>query len=360
MGARPAKLVLRAVATKVIVRAGCACSAPLFSHTMADDLAETDFDMTRAGVCADQRPVVTADGPVMIFGGPYSNLQATQAVLEEAERLGIASDHIICTGDLAAYCAQPEETIALIKSRQILTVMGNCDEQLAIGADDCGCGFPGDSACDRLSASWYAFARARVGGELRGWLGTFPYRVDLQIGAQRFSVVHGDCGRINAFVFATSDAREKKRQILEAGVDGVIGGHCGLPFSQDLGGVAWINAGVVGMPANDGTPRVWYCVLTPRPSGSVEIAHRALSYDHTGAGAAMAEAGLPTDYRHGLISGLWPSLDVLPEVERSVSGQPLQPFRWTFDARGKKRAKAVAWPNMAQMRKDALADAAAA
>ena len=47
-------------------------------------------------------PELHLDGPALIFGGPYSNLQATAAVLAEAARLGIPAAHIICTGDLIA------------------------------------------------------------------------------------------------------------------------------------------------------------------------------------------------------------------------------------------------------------------
>ena len=32
---------------------------------------------------------LVADGPLLVFGGPYSNLQATRAMLTEAARRGI-------------------------------------------------------------------------------------------------------------------------------------------------------------------------------------------------------------------------------------------------------------------------------
>ena len=46
---------------------------------------------------------VAADGPLLVFGGPYSNLQATRAVLDEAARRGIPAERVICTGDVVAY-----------------------------------------------------------------------------------------------------------------------------------------------------------------------------------------------------------------------------------------------------------------
>jgi hypothetical protein len=67
----------------------------------------------RAGEGFMSRPIpfVRVDKPLMVFGGPYSNLEATRAVLEEAARLSISADHIICTGDVVAYGADAAATV---------------------------------------------------------------------------------------------------------------------------------------------------------------------------------------------------------------------------------------------------------
>ncbi|MGC8470117.1 MAG: hypothetical protein ACP5NI_09465, partial [Acetobacteraceae bacterium] len=54
------------------------------------------------------RPVLDADGPVLVFGGCASNLQATEALFAEARRLGVPPARMICTGDIVAYGADPE------------------------------------------------------------------------------------------------------------------------------------------------------------------------------------------------------------------------------------------------------------
>eukprot|EP00656_Telonema_subtile_P021891 TRINITY_DN22934_c0_g1_i1.p1 TRINITY_DN22934_c0_g1~~TRINITY_DN22934_c0_g1_i1.p1 ORF type:complete len:136 (+),score=1.16 TRINITY_DN22934_c0_g1_i1:113-520(+) len=97
----------------------------------------------------------TLHSPVLIFGGPYSNLAATQAMQAEAARLGFPAQQVICTGDLVAYCAEPEATVQLIRDWGISVVMGNCEESLAQNAPDCGCGFDQGSACSLLSVEWY-------------------------------------------------------------------------------------------------------------------------------------------------------------------------------------------------------------
>src|SRR3974390_2305334 len=108
-------------------------------------------------------PQVVRAVPALVFGGPYGNLQATAAVLAEAARRGIPPARIVCTGDLIAYCGDPAATVDLVRRAGIHVVMGNCDEQLAQNAGDCGCGFPAGSACERASVAWFAHADAEVG-----------------------------------------------------------------------------------------------------------------------------------------------------------------------------------------------------
>jgi len=304
-------------------------------------------------------PQLHLDGPALIFGGPYSNLQATAAVLAEAARLGIPASRIICTGDLIAYCGDPAATIDLVRTAGIHVVMGNCDEQLAQGADDCGCGFPAGSTCERLSADWYAHADAQIGREARAYLATLPRRIDLVIGGRRLAVIHGSVSRINQFVFASTAAAIKRAELDRTGTDGVIGGHCGLPFTQTIDEKLWHNAGVVGMPAHDGTPRVWFSVLTPAESG-LRIEHLALAYDHAAAAAAMTRAGLPPDYRAALATGLWPSCDALPYREIRESGVAIAPGAvvWPHAVPPQRRARTAAlthlWPTNARRNAKAL------
>jgi hypothetical protein len=78
------------------------------------------------------------------------------------------------------------------------------------------------------------------------------------------------------------------------------------------------------MPANDGTTRGWYALLTPRGQ-AIEVAFRPLAYDHEAPARAMAARGLVSPYAEALSTGLWPSMDVLPPAERQAQGRPLAP-----------------------------------
>lgn len=95
-------------------------------------------------------------------------------------------------------------------------------------------------------------------------------------------VLHGGLTSINRFVFATSDGAIEE-ELAASGCDGVIAGHCDLPFTCQSGGRLWHDARVIGMPANHGTKRVWFSVFTLSDNG-VLIEHHSLDYDSHGGG----------------------------------------------------------------------------
>jgi len=269
-------------------------------------------------------PEIVAAAAVLVFGGCYSNLQATEALLAHAAQRGIPPERMICTGDVVAYGADPAATVRLVRDAGVHVVMGNCEEQLAAGAADCGCGFAPGSACDLLSGAWFAHAAAALDGSALDWMGTLPRQIDLRIGRCRLAVVHGSAGVINEFVFASTVGT------VPQGYDGIVAGHCGLPFTRTAEGRLWHNSGAVGMPANDGTCRVWFSVLTPGADG-LTIEHVAFDYDYRSAATAMRNAGLPEGYAGALETGLWPNCDVLPELELAARGVPINPATlvWT-------------------------------
>ncbi len=271
------------------------------------------------------------EGPVLVFGGAYSNLAATTALRKEANRLGIPPERIICTGDLVAYCAEPEQTVELIRDWGVHVVMGNCEKSLAERAIDCGCGFDEGGTCAALSVDWYQYADSKISAQDRGWMGELPHRLVFEFGARKFTVVHGGVTQLNRFLFASSPGAEKQLEFdaLEDGTDGVIAGHCGIPFGQMVGEKVWLNAGVIGMPANDGTRDGWYMLLD-HAAAQLQAHWRRLAYPCGDTRQTMHRAGLNSGYADAIMSGLWPSEDVLPYAEKRLRGKALTLEPLTF------------------------------
>src|SRR5262245_3017262 len=261
--------------------------------------------------------------PVLVFGGPYSNLRALIALRQRADELGIPASHVICTGDVVAYCAEPEETTAAIRDWGCHVIAGNCEEQLAAAAEDCACGFEEGSECDLLAKGWYPFANTLLSAASRAWMAALPRTLTCVVDGWKLRVIHGGVDVINRFVFA-SQRDVLAEELARSGADIVIAGHAGVPFIEKVGKGVWFNPGVVGMPANDGTCDVWYGLIRAEGERIVLSTHR-LSYDHHAAAAALRRQGHADGYARTLVTGLWPSLDVLPQTERAATGQRVRP-----------------------------------
>ncbi|MFI5401169.1 MAG: metallophosphoesterase family protein, partial [SAR324 cluster bacterium] len=174
-------------------------------------------------------PLLRVESATLVFGGCYSNLEATVALRAESERLGIPPERVFCTGDVVAYGADPAATVTELREWGVHVVMGNCEESLGWEKADCGCGFGLGTACSLASVKWYAHANARLRPADRAWMRALPRRIDLELGGRRVAIVHGAVDSINRYVFASTSWQEKRRQMDLAGCDGVIGGHCGIP-----------------------------------------------------------------------------------------------------------------------------------
>ena len=254
------------------------------------------------------------DDEVTLFGGPYSNVHALRALVSHQN-----GAPAICTGDIVAYCADPVETVALMRGLNWPVVTGNCEIQIAEDAPDCGCGFEEGMACELLSRTWYPYARDALDDAAKGWMGALPMIGTFAQQDRRYAVIHGGITAINRFLWPSSDAGDFKVEIAAiekavGPVNGIVAGHCGIPFHRWIGAHHWINAGVIGLPPHDGRPATRFATLK---DGDVRFHH--LDYDHASARAAMEAAGLVQGYHRALETGIWPSEDILPNELRAQS-----------------------------------------
>lgn len=269
------------------------------------DAAAADGTMRpRPGRVADWGGI---EGPAVLFGGPCSNLQATRALLDAA---GDAT--LICTGDLAAYCGDPGATAAAVRASGARVIAGNMERSLAEGGADCGCGFDEGAACAVMADAWFAHADRGIDSEARAWMESLPDLAVFRHAGRRWAVIHGGGTAVNRFLWASTPEAELAAEwaaveALTGPVEGVISGHSGIGWAREVAGRPWINAGAIGLPPNDGDPRVEYAVLE---GGRARL--RRLAYDHASAAAAMRGAGLTQGYERCLETGFWPSEDMLP------------------------------------------------
>lgn len=264
----------------------------------------------------------TKTGKLLLFGGVYSNLQALEQLITIAEVEGIAAENCISTGDITGYCAQPEETVQLFQKWGALSIAGNVELQLANDGEDCGCDFIAGGRCDSFSKMWFPFTKGHLSDDSLKWIAVIPKNISFDYAGKQVTVVHGSYSNVSEFIFQSSPENLKSAVFDETESDIIIAGHCGLPFHQSLQGKLWLNPGVIGMPANDGTTRVWYMILDI-VDGKVTYSHRSFEYDHDTAQQLMYKNHLAEAYAETLSSGLWDNMEILPEAEKMGQGIPI-------------------------------------
>ncbi|RXG31708.1 metallophosphoesterase family protein [Leeuwenhoekiella marinoflava] len=262
-------------------------------------------------------------GKVLLFGGVYSNLQALEQLKRIAEEQGIPPGNCICTGDLVGYCAQPEEVVQLFKIWGVKSILGNVEIQLRDGAEDCGCDFRKGSRCDGFSQMWFPYAQSKLSKSSLEYIATLPNHIDFRYAGKDITVVHGDYFNVSEFVYKSTDWQIKQKNFDATGADVIIAGHCGLPFHQEKEEKTWINPGVIGMPANDGSPNVWYAVLDDSME-TFKFKHHQMEYNYKLANARMQTDFLPQEYARTLITGIWDNTEILPPYESGLQGFGIQ------------------------------------
>jgi alkylhydroperoxidase/carboxymuconolactone decarboxylase family protein len=264
----------------------------------------------------------TKDGKLLLFGGVYSNLQALEALISIAESEGIPAENCICTGDITGYCAQPEETVQLFRKWGAISIAGNVELQLANDSEDCGCDFKAGGRCDSFSKTWFPYTKGYLSQNSLEWIAKIPENISFEYVGKKVTVVHGNYSNVSEFIFKSNANQSKETCFSETDSEVIIAGHCGLPFHQTVKEKLWLNPGVIGMPANDGTTRVWYMILES-DQNEIKYTHRSFEYDFKTAQQLMFKNHLPEAYADTLSSGIWDNMEILPEIEKMEQGIPI-------------------------------------
>ncbi|NCP84799.1 MAG: metallophosphoesterase family protein [Bacteroidetes bacterium] len=264
--------------------------------------------------------------PILVFGGVYSNLQALESLLQEAEKRKILSTQLFCTGDILGYCAQPEEVLEIFQTNGIHSIAGNVEIQLRNDKSDCGCDFNTGSRCDIFSKQWYPFTQKKISKKSFNYLHTLPEFIKLEYKHHKIGIVHGSYFNTSEFIFKSTPWQQKEKIVEAMNVSTVIAGHCGLPFLDKVNEQVWFNPGVIGMPANDGTPRVWFGTISESESLELNFEFHSLCYDYKKTSDLMKDNHLPEAYSKTLLNGIWDNCDILPVQEANLQGIAMDKF----------------------------------
>ena len=256
---------------------------------------------------------------IAAFGGIYSNHLALAAAIRDARARDV--DAMFCLGDLGAFGPNPDKVFPLLKDNDVRIVMGNYDDSIARGLDDCQCGYtdPLDNHFARVS---YRYTFANTAPENRAWMADFPADLRFRLGALDVFACHGSPRQTNEFLWeSTTPTHFLGKMASECGADVVLGTHTGIHWERRWGGdKAYVNVGALGRPANDGRTEVWYTVLSA-DGRDLDVEFIPVEYDHEALAREMREEELPEEFVETILTGWWTTcLEILPGKER-VAGR---------------------------------------
>jgi predicted phosphodiesterase len=205
----------------------------------------------------------------------HGNLPALEAVLAEAEELGV--DRWLLGGDYAAFGAWPVETVDRLRELDAEWIRGNVDRWTLA---------PPDDAPEPVRA---ALARCRqlLGNDAAGELAELR---EIRRHEDMLFCHASPWSDVESFLPQPADSDERLLQ--EAAARHVIFGHTHLQFEREgPGGVLLTNPGSVGIPL-DGDHRAAWAIL----HGDGRIEPRRTRYDHqASADAVRRRLGEPGD-----------------------------------------------------------------
>jgi diadenosine tetraphosphatase ApaH/serine/threonine PP2A family protein phosphatase len=252
---------------------------------------------------------------VALLGGVYANHLALEAVLADARVRGV--ERVYCLGDLGGFGPHPDRVFPLLRDAGVACVQGNYDVSVGRGLADCGCGYtdPRDNHFARVS---YQYTVRNTSAANRRWLAALPAALRLTLGDHRVLLAHGSPRQVNEFLWESTTPTgllERLCDVHETDVLGVT--HTGLKWQRALpSGRLAVNVGAIGRPENDGTPAVWYTILTADPEVAVEFVR--VEYDAETLAREMEAEGLPPEFAETIRTGWWTCcLEAMPVKERA-------------------------------------------
>ncbi|NER80728.1 MAG: metallophosphoesterase [Leptolyngbya sp. SIO1D8] len=253
---------------------------------------------------------------IVVCGGPYSNFSAVEAFLDQTADI----EYRFCLGDIGGFGPLPNRTLELLRDADVICLQGNYDYAIGAGERDCGCGYtdPRDQQFAQIS---YDYTFAHTAPEHRAWLQTLPKLIRLKWRDRALLLCHGSPNQVNEFVWESNTGNTWIQTCLESyGVDGICATHTGIPWVRQTPQGFWCNVGVLGRPAHEGQPHVYFGQLD-FPARAVAPLPKVvpLVYDPQPVVAAMAQAGLPQEFQDSLLMGIWTTCaEILPEAEKVV------------------------------------------
>lgn len=233
---------------------------------------------------------------IALIGDIHANLHALQAVLNHAQFQGVQM--VINTGDYLGYGPFPEETIQLIKTCEIVSVIGNYDQKVLSLAKKIK-KWKKKTREEKLKSFHWAYDQ--LSEESKQYLLSLPTIQTFMLEGKHVLLTHGSPDNIEEHL-RESTSLERYQQLADnTNANIIIFGHSHEPFAKKINQTWFINPGSVGRP-DDGDQRASYALLQIQPH-YFRIKHFRVEYSIEKTIQALKEKNLPTIFTEMIRKG---------------------------------------------------------
>ncbi len=212
---------------------------------------------------------------IALISDVHANLVALAAVLEDMN--GRSIDRIISAGDVVGYYPYPNETVALFREREVLSIQGNHDRAVVTA---------NVSRFNPAASNAVAWTASQLSTASLSYLRQLPRHLSLRIGGVRIAVFHGKPAEDDYYLYE-EECQENLLELSKS--DLLVLGHTHVPFIKRYPSGTIVNPGSVGQP-RDGDPEASYAIFD---TSTRKAANRRVAYDIDEVASRTRAAGLP-------------------------------------------------------------------
>ncbi|MDR9392173.1 MAG: metallophosphoesterase family protein [Trueperaceae bacterium] len=224
-----------------------------------------------------------------VLSDVHANLPALRAALAALD--GAQVDATLCLGDVVGYGPHPNETIRLLREREVTCTLGGADARVAFPVGEA------DAPRAGVADATLAWTRDVLEPAALAWLRERPTQVRLRTPGGCVRAVHGRVGDPWRRLDVRATPQELLRTFDAVGCPVLALGGRHVPYVRTLDGKLAVDPGSVGLSLN-GEPGADYAVLDVREGdataqlGKAEYDVEAVAFDVLGWGlpAAVADA----------------------------------------------------------------------